>query len=98
MKMVTLSEAKAHLSRHVERARHGESVRIQVRGVPVAELVPINDGAHGKTDGGDLRELERAGLIRMGKGRMPELLLKPGPLVRGKGVSATLLDERRAGR
>jgi prevent-host-death family protein len=98
MKMVSLSEAKAHLSRHVERARHGESVRIQVRGVAVAELVPISDQSSGQADDGDLRELERAGLIRRGKGQMPELIFKPGPSVRGKGVAATLLDERRTGR
>ena len=98
MKMVSLSEAKANLSQHVERARHGESVRIQVRGVPMAELVPIRDQSSGKADDGDLRELERAGLIRRGKGEMPEVIFKPGPAVRGKGVLATLLDERRAGR
>jgi prevent-host-death family protein len=98
MKMVSLSEAKAHLSRHVERARHGESVRIQVRGVPVAELVPIRDESSGKLDEGDLRALERAGLVRRGRGQMPALIFKPGPSVRGKGLVATLLDERRAGR
>ena len=98
MKMVSLSEAKAHLSRHVERARHGESVCIQVRGVPVAELVPIGEKSSGKADDGDLLELERAGLIRRGKGPMPELIFKPGPSVRGKGVAATLQDERRTGR
>jgi prevent-host-death family protein len=98
MKMVSLSEAKAHLSRHVERARHGESVRIQVRGVPVAELVPIRDESSGKLDEGELRALERAGLVRRGRGQMPALIFKPGPSVRGKGLAATLLDERRAGR
>ena len=98
MKMVSLSEAKAHLSRHVERARHGESVRIQVRGVPVAELVPIRDESSGKLDEGDLRALERAGLVRRGRGQMPALIFKPGPSVRGKGLVATLLDERRTGR
>lgn len=98
MKMVSLSEAKAHLSQHVERARHGESVRIQVRGVPVAELVPIGDDSSGEADDGDLQALERAGLISRGRGPLPELIFKPGPPVRGKGVAATLVDERRAGR
>ena len=98
MKMVSLSEAKAHLSRHVERVRHGESVRIQVRGVPVAELVPIGtESFHGANDG-DLRALERAGLIRRGHGRLPGVILRPGPPVRGRSVAATLLDERRASR
>jgi prevent-host-death family protein len=96
MKMVSLSEAKANLSRHVDRVRHGESVRIQVRGVPVAELVPVDDSSRGNA--GELRELERAGLVRRGRGAFPEELLKPGPAVRGKGAMAALLDERRAGR
>lgn len=94
--MVSLSEAKANLSRHVDRVRHGESVRIQVRGVPVAELVPVDDSAVG--DAGELQELERAGIVRRGRGAFPDAILKPGPVVRGKGVMAALLDERRAGR
>lgn len=96
--MVSLSEAKANLSRHVERVRHGESVRIQVRGVPVAELVPVADNGRGDADAADLRELERAGLVRRGRGAFPVAILKPGPVARGKGVTAALLDERRAGR
>ncbi len=98
MKMVSLSEAKANLSRHVERVRHGEAIRIKVRGVPVAELVPVGGGAPGEPDGAELQELERAGLVRRGRGALPEEILKPGPAVRGKGVMAALLDERRAGR
>jgi prevent-host-death family protein len=98
MKMVSLSDAKANLSRHVERARHGESVRIQVRGVAVAELVPVAGGAQNDMDAGELRELERAGLIQRGRGAFPDAILKPGPTVRGKGVMAALLAERRTGR
>jgi len=98
MKMVSLSEAKANLSRHVERARHGESVRIQVRGVAVAELVPVTDETPGDVDLSELQDLERAGLVRRGHGALPEEILKPGPPVRGKGVMSALLDERKAGR
>jgi prevent-host-death family protein len=98
MKMVSLSEAKANLSRHVERARHGESVRIQVRGVAVAELVPVTDETPGDVDLSELQDLERAGLVRRGRGAFPEEILKPGPAVRGKGVMSALLDERKAGR
>lgn len=99
MKMVSLSEAKANLSRHVERARHGESVRIQVRGVAVAELVPVKtDETPGDVDLSELQDLERAGLVRRGHGALPEEILKPGPAVRGKGVMSALLDERRNGR
>ncbi len=98
MKMVSLSEAKANLSRHVERARHGESVRIQVRGVAVAELVPVTDETPGDVDLSELQDLERAGLVRRGNEALPEEIFKPGPAVRGKGVMSALLDERRAGR
>jgi antitoxin (DNA-binding transcriptional repressor) of toxin-antitoxin stability system len=42
-------------------------VCIQVRGVPVAELVPIGDDSSGEADDGDLLALERAGLIRRGR-------------------------------
>jgi prevent-host-death family protein len=98
MKMVSLSEAKANLSRHVERVRHGESVRIHVRGVPVAELVPVEGGMLGEAEAGMLQELERAGLVRRARGALPDAIFKPGPAARGKGVMSALLDERRAGR
>jgi prevent-host-death family protein len=98
MKMVSLSEAKANLSRHIERVRHGESVCIQVRGVPVAELVPVEGGKSGEAESGELQELERAGLVRRGRGALPEAIFMPGPAARGKGVMSALLDERRAGR
>ena len=71
MKMLSLSEAKANLSRHAERVRHGESLRIQVRGVPVAELVPVTEGAEGDADTGELRELERTGRAPNGSARNP---------------------------
>ena len=98
MKTVSLSEAKANLSRHVERVRHGEAIRIQVRGVPVAELVPVGAAAPGGAEAGGLEELKRAGLVRRGRGALPDAIFEPGPAVRGKGVMAALLDERRAGR
>ncbi len=97
MKMVSLSEAKANLSRHVERVRHGESVRIQVRGVPVAELVPVGGREQAGPEDGELAEMERAGLVRRGTGRLVPEILKPGPSVRGSAMAA-LIDERRNGR
>ncbi len=98
MKVVSLSDAKANLSRHVERARNGEPVRIKVRGVPVAELVPVKDAKPGDVEDSELQDLERSGLVRRGLGAFPEELFKPGPAVRGKGAMAALLSERRSGR
>ena len=96
--MVSLSDAKANLSRHVNRVRHGESIGIQVRGVPVAELVPVGESVEGAPDDAELRELERAGLIRRGRGELPDAIFKPGPVARGAAVTAALLEERKAGR
>ena len=41
MASVTLADAKAHLSALVERAAHGETVRITRRGKPVAQITGL---------------------------------------------------------
>jgi prevent-host-death family protein len=43
MKEVTVSEARAHLSRLIAAAERGETVTITRRGRPVARLVPARD-------------------------------------------------------
>jgi antitoxin (DNA-binding transcriptional repressor) of toxin-antitoxin stability system len=99
MKQVTLSEAKTNLSRYVEHVRRGGRVRILLRRLPVAELVPIP--APGETsDRGDesIVELERRGLVRRGKGGVPPEILRPAPRARGRGLSEVLIAERRADR
>jgi prevent-host-death family protein len=45
MRNVNLAEAKAHLSRLVERAAAGETVRIMRRGKPVAQITAIKTRA-----------------------------------------------------
>jgi len=77
MKMVSLSRGKAHLSLVRRRARHGESVRIQVRGVPVAELVPTRDDSSAEADDGDSSGLDGQDLIR--RGPWPALPSISGP-------------------
>ncbi|MSP62893.1 MAG: type II toxin-antitoxin system prevent-host-death family antitoxin [Myxococcales bacterium] len=99
MKTAKLSEAKDRLSYYVERVRRGESVRITVRGRPVADLVPIADAP--ATDADEeawLADLEHRGIIRRGKGGVDPEILKPGPRVKGRPLSQTLIDERRSGR
>lgn len=75
-------------------------MRILVRGVPVAELGPIESGAPETDDDEELRlcDLERRGLIRRGKGGLEPAILKPGPRPRGRSGSQTVIDERRSGR
>lgn len=98
MAAAKLSQVKNDLSRYVARARRGERIRILVRGVPVAEIVPI-EGT--REDDGDeearLADLERRGIIKRGAGGVDEELLKPGPQARGRATSDLLLDERRSG-
>ncbi len=75
MEQAKLSDVKDGLSAYVERVRKGHRVRILVRGVPAADLVPIDPTV-------DDAEAE------------PELL-KPGPRVKGRPLSETLIAERR---
>jgi prevent-host-death family protein len=44
MKQLNLSEAKADLSRLVDQAAKGKSVIIAKAGIPMAKLVPLDDG------------------------------------------------------
>jgi prevent-host-death family protein len=98
MLIASISEAKNKLSALIDRVRAGESVLIVDRGKPVARLEPalsLDEDSEGR-----LARLERAGLARRGKGKIPmDLILSPPPRAKG-GASAleALLEERREGR
>ena len=94
MKTASVSEAKAKLSALLDLVRAGETVVILQRGRPVARLVPAVEADDVQ---GRLARLERAGLIRRGRGRLVERVLAPGPRARASVVEA-LLEERREGR
>lgn len=91
MKTANLSDVKDQLSAYVELVRNGESVRILVRGVPAADLVPV---AATPADEAWLDDLERRGVIRKAKLPFEPLLLEPGPCVDGS-PSLELVAERR---
>jgi prevent-host-death family protein len=94
MKSATITEAKNGLSALIDRVRAGESIVITDRGIPVAVLEPATT----LVDVEDrIAKLERAGLIRRGKGGPPlELILQPGPRTTdGSSVVEALLEERR---
>lgn len=44
MKTVGAFEAKTHLNQLLKQVSEGETIRITLRGVPVAELVPAGEG------------------------------------------------------
>jgi prevent-host-death family protein len=97
MKTATITQAKNGLSALIDRVKGGESILILDRGTPVARLEPITSGG---SDDGRLERLERAGLIRRGVAAPPvDLIMQPGPVVRGGAtVVDALLEERREGR
>lgn len=98
MKTTSVTEAKNGLSALLDRVRAGESVVITDRGIPVARLAPVeaDDDPAGWT-----AQLERAGILRRGRGAppSPELLRTRAPRL-PPGVSAVeaLIEERRTGR
>lgn len=98
MAAAKLSEVKDDLSRYVARARRGERIRILIRGVPVAEIGPIDSTREtGDDEEALLRDLERRGIIRRGKGKLEPGILKPGPRPRGRPTSELVIEERGSG-
>src|SRR3989442_975229 len=100
MKVAPLSEIKNALSRYVDHVRRGGRVRILVRGIPAADLVPVAAPA-GKAESGwteaEIADLERRGVIRRGSGKASKELDRPGPRVGGAAGTRALFAERREG-
>lgn len=97
MKTASITEIKNSLSAYIDQVRAGESVIVTDRGVVVARLDPVVQGA---TSTGRLARLERAGLVRAGHAAPPlDLLRTPAPRPTGDASALrALLDERRDGR
>jgi prevent-host-death family protein len=100
MKRATITEAKNGLSALIDRVKAGETILITDRGVPVARLEPA---VTADDDEGRLARLERAGIIRRGRGRGrddPRWILDrpPTPTIGGASVVEMLLEDRRSGR
>jgi len=99
MKKATISQTKNHLSALLDRVRHGEVILIVDRDRPVARLEPVL-GTAGPDDEGRLARLERAGVLRRGKGgRADEILRrKPPRPLKGGDILKALLAEREESR
>jgi prevent-host-death family protein len=95
MATASISEAKAKLSALLDRVKAGETVTITDRGVPVAQIVPLNGTAEVDWDA-RLEKLERQGAIRRPKTKLPRGWLSARPLPKFEGsVLEALLEERR---
>ncbi len=96
MKRVGVAEFKRGLARYLAAVKSGEQVVITERGRPVAHLVAASEGADGW---GEVRELERAGLARVGTGRIPDWVWTAHrPADAGALARRHLAEEREAGR
>ena len=93
MKRATISQTKNQLSALLEHVKRGEEVLILERNVPIARIVPVQ-GA-GRNTASMLVELERRGVIRMGR-KPPDAGLTtrmgPPPNARGDILAALLAD------
>lgn len=97
MKSTTVSKLKATLSEYLAKVKAGEEVIVTERGKPIAKIVPLP--RNGSTISPHLQELARAGLVRLGSGKLPAgfwKISRPKDS-RGAGVRA-LMEERAEGR
>lgn len=69
MKSAAVSTLKATLSACLAKVKAGEEVIVMERGKPIAKLVPVPHS--GEVGSAHLQDLARAGLIRLGSGKLP---------------------------
>jgi prevent-host-death family protein len=101
MRIANLADVKNSLSRYVAQVRRGSTVRILVRGVPAADLVPVESRGEAGADDAELADLEKLGWARRGSAvgaRGERELERPGPRVRTGRAVEMLVAERRSGR
>jgi prevent-host-death family protein len=98
MKRASVTEAKNRLSALLDRVRHGETVLIEDRGVPIAQLSPVLASSTG-ADGDRLTRLERQGIVTPARSaRVSRRLLTAPPRPRKRvALSAMVLADRRSG-
>jgi prevent-host-death family protein len=84
---------KSRLSEHLRLVMAGHEIVVTERGLPVARLLPLDDGERRSTR--RLR-LTRTGVLKPGRGKLPPALKRPpqGPDV-GATVVEALVAERR---
>ena len=99
MKRTSITDAKNGLSALIDRVRHGESIIIEDRGVPVARLESV--AAPGRRDvEGRAARLQRQGVLRPPLSSTPKRVLTTPPPTprRGARLSDAVIAERRNGR
>lgn len=95
MEKATISQLKDRLSAYLKKVRAGRSILIVDRDQPIARLERIEPGAAADDR---LARLERAGILRRGKGRVDTAGLRRDVPRARASVLGALLDDRREGR
>ena len=94
MTVSSISETKRAFSALLDRVRAGETVTITDRGVPVAQIVPLN----GASDAGWealMQQLARSGIVRLPKQKLDVEAFLAMPKARFReSVLEALLEER----
>ena len=70
MKTAAISELKASLSEYLSKVKAGEKVIVTERGKPIAKLTPLEREEYEISE--HLLTLERAGLVNIGTGKLPQ--------------------------
>ncbi|MDO9558190.1 MAG: type II toxin-antitoxin system prevent-host-death family antitoxin [Syntrophales bacterium] len=97
MKTAAVSQLKTFLSGYLANVKAGEEIIVTDRGTPIARLVPINRDETSIPD--RLLRLEKAGLIKIGTGRLPEdFWQRPKPKDDEDAVLKALQQEREEAR
>lgn len=99
MKRAAVSTIKATFSACLAKVKAGEEFLVMERGKPVAKLVPVPKETSREASTMQLRDLSRAGLVRMGTGKLPAGFWKMSrPRDKKKRALAALLADRTEGR
>ena len=96
MKTATISQTKNQLSALLDLVRHGETILIVDRDLPIARIEPVlASDPHSR-----LARLERTGFVRRGSGKAAASILttRPPRPRDGADILKALLDEREEGR
>lgn len=99
MKRTSITNAKNRLSALIDRVKNGETVIIEDRGLPVAQLTPVA-GRADSSDADRLARLERQGVLRPAGARASARRLRSAPPSGGRGLALSRLvrAERDEGR
>ena len=97
MTSAAVAKLKASLSEYLARVKAGEEVVVTERGKPIARIVPF--GRDQADVPPHLLEKARAGLIRLGSGKLPKGFWKlPRPADPTGAAVKAVLEERESGR